>query len=131
MAFLQVPGAGGIGHVLELLPLDVFEQDVGDQPGVRHPSRSEIEVEIAVVVDIAAVDRHGGDRAIEIDVAGHVAELSGAEITVQSGRARKPGDIPSMSATTSAWLIDQLLMNKSSRPSLSKSQNKQGKLVRG
>ncbi len=52
---LQVAGPGRLGHVLEPA-VDVGVHQVGDQARQAHPARAEMEVEVAVVVDVAGVE---------------------------------------------------------------------------
>ena len=81
---LEVAGAGRFGHVLEPAA-DVGVHQVGDQARQAHPARAEVEVEVAVVVDVAGVDRHDGHRPREPGLAAHFAEPAGAEVVVEVG----------------------------------------------
>ena len=51
-----------VGHVLELDALDVLEHQVGDQARVGHAAGPQVDVEEAVVVDVAEVAAHRRHR---------------------------------------------------------------------
>ena len=85
---LKMAGTRGQGHVQKPPARLVLEHQVGDEVLERHPAGPEIEVEIAVVVDVAEVAAHRRHGPVETDLAGDVAEAVGAEVSVEPGAAR-------------------------------------------
>ena len=67
-------GAGGSGHVRERAALAVAEHHVGHERGIGGRARAEIEVQEAVVVEVAEVRAHGRDHALEAHRPRHVLE---------------------------------------------------------
>jgi hypothetical protein len=68
VSLLEMAGARRVGEVLEASSLDVLEQDIGHQAVGRHPAGLEIDIEEPIVVDVAEIHPHRGDRMNEPDV---------------------------------------------------------------
>src|SRR4051812_22266585 len=85
MSFLEVAGAGGSGHVFEASTAGVAKRQIRNEARERHPSRAEMHVEKSVIVKIAAVDRHRGDRASQSDIHADVAESLRTKVAVKPG----------------------------------------------
>ena len=66
MALLDVAGAGGGGDVLEELAVRIAEHAVGNQRLKSGIARAAVEVEPAVVVEVAIVVPHGVANAIKL-----------------------------------------------------------------
>ncbi len=81
---LEVAGPGRLGHVLEPAA-HVGVHQVRHQAREAHPARPEMEIQVAVVVDIAGVDRHDRHRPGEPGLAAHFAESAGTEVVVEVG----------------------------------------------
>ncbi len=83
VSLLEVAGAGRLGHVLESAPSTFLIHQVRDQARQAHPARPEVDVEIAVVVDVAEVGAHDRHRPGEADLPAHLAEAVRAEVVVE------------------------------------------------
>ena len=76
VAFLEVADAGGGGDVEEVVSVYIPEELVGDGGGQLRVPGTEVEVGVAVVVDVAKVGAHGEGDAVEAGFGGDVLEGS-------------------------------------------------------
>ena len=67
------------------LSLDVLEHDVGHQVGVGRLAGAQVNVEEAVVVDVAEIGAHDQQDPVEAGLLGHVAETGRALVVVEPG----------------------------------------------
>ncbi len=81
---LEAARARGDRHLLESESGHVLEHPVGDQSRVGSPARPHVEIEIAVVVEVAETARQSGHRPVQADLRGDIAEALGAQVTVES-----------------------------------------------
>ena len=84
------------------LPADVLEHAVGDQRGQVRVAGAQVQVEPAVVVEVAEVAAHGGEDHVQAGFLGHVLEALAA---AGCGRARSRCRLcgwPSRPLTTSS-----------------------------
>ena len=117
--FWRWPGPGRRGDVLEPPAADVAEQHVGHQVGVRRPAGPQVDVEEAVVVDVAEVRAHRQDDPVEPDLGRHVAEASDRRRCGRAGAARRSSAGRAGRGSTSERVASFGLTHRSSRPSLS------------
>src|SRR5262249_44421733 len=86
MAFLQMACACRGGYVGELLPGLIAKREIGHQRRIRWRSGSEINIEKAVVVQIAEVRAHRRDYAVQPDLVRHILKSALAVIVIKLHR---------------------------------------------
>ena len=91
---LQVSGAGRLGDVLEPPSAVVPEQDVGHERRVVGPAGAEVEVEEAVVVDVADSQAHRQGHLAQADLARDVLEAGFAQVLEEAGMTDQLGRLP-------------------------------------
>ena len=87
-----------VGDVLEPPAVDVLVQHVGHQRRVVGPAGPQVDVEEAVVVDVAEVRPHRQHDPVQPDLRRDVAEARRPEIAVEAGMALRRLGRPSGSA---------------------------------
>ncbi len=88
---LQMAGAGGLGHVVEAPAGVVAQQDVRDQRAERRRPGAEVDVEEAVVVDVADVGAHRRHDARDAGRGRHVGEPAPPVVAIQLQRLGRGG----------------------------------------
>ena len=86
VSLVQLAGARGRRRVREGLPRQVQQQLVRHDRRERRAAHAEVDVEEAVVVDVAEVGRHRHPDLVEPDLGGDVREASVAEVAIQLQR---------------------------------------------
>src|SRR4029077_8418104 len=79
------PGAGGGGDLGKALAFNVLEHAVGDQHVVGRVASAEIEIEIAVVVEVPEVASHGNKDPVDAGFLADIDEALAAQVTVEPG----------------------------------------------
>src|SRR4029077_3941850 len=85
---LKVAGAGACGEILEVSALNIPEHEVDFQALVRHVAFPQVDVEVAVVVDVSEIRAHRSHGPVETDLFGEVDEAGRTEVAVEPGAAR-------------------------------------------
>ncbi len=85
VALLQVAEVGCGGDVLEGAAFGVAEEAVREEGLVGGVAGAEIDVEPAVVVEVAEVGAHGEDGAVEVGCGGDVGEGAVVVVAVEPG----------------------------------------------
>ncbi len=95
VALLEMAGPGGGRDVDESSPLPIQEHAVGHQHAVRRGSGSQVEIEKAVVVEVAEVRPHRRDHPGHAEHRGPVLERSVSAIAIYAQRLplRLPAEI--------------------------------------
>ena len=86
MPFLEVAGARGRGDLGEPLAADVLEHPVGDQRAQVGVAGAQVEVEEAVVVEVAEVAPHGGEDHVQAGFLGLVLEALAVHVVEEPVR---------------------------------------------
>src|SRR5262249_44867497 len=103
VALLQLPRPGGGGDLGEALAADVLEHAVGDERFQVRVARAEVEVEVAVVVEVGEVGAHGGEDLVHAGLLADVLEALAAEVAVQ------PGDVHALAGRLAAQAADEVV----------------------
>src|SRR5580658_256016 len=82
MPFMQLAGARRSRDIDEGPSFLVPQQDVGDQRAVRGAPRSQIDVRISIVVQIAKVAAHGHENLVQSGLLGYIAERAVSQILI-------------------------------------------------
>ena len=88
---LKMPRARGDRHVLEPAAADIVHQDVGHQVGIGRAAGAQVEIEEAVVVDVAEIRAHRQPDPVEAGLPRDVGESASLVVvqprTFAAGRA--------------------------------------------
>src|SRR5688572_17616968 len=84
MAFLQMPESAGGGDILKPNSAVVAKHSVWDQRGKIGISGAQVEIEIAIIIEIAEVGAHGVQHAIKTGFLRHVLECTVAIVAIQA-----------------------------------------------
>src|SRR5207247_4410494 len=87
-AFLQVSRAGRGRNVGKTLAANIFEHAVGDQHVNAGVAGAQVEVEIAVVVEVGEVAAHGGEDPVHPRLCANVLEALAAQVAVYPRNVR-------------------------------------------
>ena len=86
VSLLQVSEAAGRGHVFKTLPAGIAEHSVGHQRSVIRVAGANVEVEPAVVVEVAEVAAHRVEDFVAVGLFGPIDEGAVALVAVEAGR---------------------------------------------
>ena len=76
VSFMHLSGPRRFRHIDKAIALLVEKQNVGQFGPVRRITRSQIDIRITIVIDIAKIDAHGHEEQIEFRLFRNITERS-------------------------------------------------------
>ena len=82
MPLVQIPSARRCRYVREVFPIVVVKEHFGRQRAILRPSGGQINVQIAIIVNITKIGAHWHIDFVQADFCSHIFESTIAQIAV-------------------------------------------------
>src|SRR6516164_8669272 len=83
MPLLQTAGPRGSRYIDELFSFHISEQHIGDEGAVRWSARSQVEVQIAIVIHISEIGPHRHGHLVQTHLHAHILKTLSISVSVE------------------------------------------------